>query len=245
MNKNLLRNIEDAGLSPTEAKVYLSLITLGPTSVIRLSKYSGVQRTNIYPTMTKLINYGIVKLTPKGMKTLYEAESPDKLVAILEHRKNELQASIPEIMDLYLKKKHVTKVNNYEGLLSIKNIYRDMLEELNPGDFYYVFSDTEKFISLDPEFFTWYRNELVSKKITRKMITLPGEVMTHEKEFERNYNLEIKFLPEGRDLGIDTMITPKRVTMITLTDPLIGISIENQQMVESQKAIFESFWKVL
>ena len=51
--------LQDAGLSETEAKIYLAALELGQTSVSRIARKSGIKRTTIYLSLENLMEKGL------------------------------------------------------------------------------------------------------------------------------------------------------------------------------------------
>jgi len=75
--------VEYAGLSEYEAKVYLSLLTLGSAGARRLSLHCHVPRTKVYGTLKKLIDYGLVVEIPGAPKAFAPASPEDAFSAVL------------------------------------------------------------------------------------------------------------------------------------------------------------------
>ena len=57
----------DFGLSEHEALVYLSSLMLGPSTVNKIAKHSGVKRTTVYPVVESLKRKGIMNIQLKGL----------------------------------------------------------------------------------------------------------------------------------------------------------------------------------
>ena len=75
--------VEYAGLSEYEAKVYLSLLTLGSSGARKLSLHCHVPRTKVYGTLKKLIDYGLVVEIPGAPKTIAPAAPDDAFSTVL------------------------------------------------------------------------------------------------------------------------------------------------------------------
>jgi hypothetical protein len=57
MEKGLVKNLTDFGLSVNQAKVYLSIIHLGPATVNSISKDTGLHQQDIYKIYGQLCDY--------------------------------------------------------------------------------------------------------------------------------------------------------------------------------------------
>lgn len=80
--------VEYAGLSEYEAKVYLSLLSLGSSGARKLSLHCHVPRTKVYGTLKKLIDYGLVVEIPGVPKAFAPASPEDAFSAVLNIVKN-------------------------------------------------------------------------------------------------------------------------------------------------------------
>jgi sugar-specific transcriptional regulator TrmB len=72
------------GFTEYEAKVYLALLRESPATGYQISKVSGVPRSMVYETLSRLHNQGVVLETVEGRATLYRPLRPDVL---LDHYK--------------------------------------------------------------------------------------------------------------------------------------------------------------
>ena len=60
MSELLIKQLENAGLQPNEAKVYLALLGLGRGRVTDISKAAHLNRTTGYDILERLCLYGVV-----------------------------------------------------------------------------------------------------------------------------------------------------------------------------------------
>ena len=53
-DEKLLTILKNIGLSETEANVYLTALSLGPTTILKIARGSGVKRTSVYDVVSAL-----------------------------------------------------------------------------------------------------------------------------------------------------------------------------------------------
>ena len=86
---------EQLGMSPNEAKIYETLVTGLEMAVSEISVKAKVHRRNVYDALSRLLEKGLVfQIFQKG-ENLYRAVHPQKLMEVLEERKNEMQSALP------------------------------------------------------------------------------------------------------------------------------------------------------
>ena len=91
------QTLMDLGLSQNESKIYISLLETGSTSATKIAQKSGVHRVNVYDSLTKLKEKGLVsELSSEGKKN-YQASPPQALKNILKEKEIRLNKIIPEL----------------------------------------------------------------------------------------------------------------------------------------------------
>ena len=245
-NEKIFDSLIQLGLEEKEAKVYLASLSLGASTILKLSKVSEVKRTTIYEIIDALERKGLMKKEIHGFKTLYSAEHPERLENSLDVKKMLLSRMLPELEGLYHLKGTESSIKFYSGLKSIKNIYDDLLKDLKPHEFYYAISNVKEWQGSDEEFFLKNHVEKRAKMdIDTKLLFTDSEIAQRRKQTEKNFNEEIKILPKNSKFHVDLIITPYKLVMFQLYKPQVAIVIENKSIIEIQKEMFEIIWQGL
>jgi len=91
LKSNIIEEFLQYGLTPTEARVYVNLIKLGPQSAGTLSRTLGIERTQVYRTLKALLNKGFVTIL-LGDPVIYSAKSVrESLTYRILHYKEQLK----------------------------------------------------------------------------------------------------------------------------------------------------------
>jgi predicted transcriptional regulator len=136
LNKELVH----LGLSEKESRVYLAVLELGPSPVQDISHKARVNRATTYVMIEALSARGLMSTFQKGKKRFYAAESPDRLVTLVDRERkaldgkhDELMKAMPLLEALYNAEGAKPQVRYLEGAEGIKTA-RALFEKLN-GDF--------------------------------------------------------------------------------------------------------------
>ncbi len=243
-NEKLLKLLEDIGLNNNEAQVYLASLSLGSTTVLKISKLSGIKRSTVYDVIESLKNKGLMNIELKGWKQFYKAENPERLASVLEERNRSFSAKLPELMSLYSLKGGQSSIKYYTGLKSMKQIYLDTLNEVKKGDEYLIITNQEKWFNLDSEFWMKeYIQERAKLPCKTRLISTDSPIAREHKKFQKNYNSEFKIFPEDTEINVDTVLTPYKLIVVDLTHPLTTLVIENKNIIQLQKQTFEMIWR--
>ncbi|MFA6099408.1 MAG: helix-turn-helix domain-containing protein [Patescibacteria group bacterium] len=106
--KDLIVRLAEYGLTEKESLVYLAMLELGPASVQDIAKKSGVNRATTYVMIEALKRRGLMSTFDKGRKTMFVAESPERLkhlsdveMKAAEEKADRLKQSLPLFMALF------------------------------------------------------------------------------------------------------------------------------------------------
>jgi len=81
--------LKKIGLEDTDAKIYLSLLQLGPSTATEISRKAGISRTLSYHALEKLGWLGLVnRASGKRKKLQFFVEHPKNLVQFVKDKKN-------------------------------------------------------------------------------------------------------------------------------------------------------------
>jgi HTH-type transcriptional regulator, sugar sensing transcriptional regulator len=244
MNKSTLENtLVDSGLSENEARVYLAALSLGPATVLAIARTAGIKRTTVYAVVEALKQKGLMNTEVHGFKNLFAAQDPERLLSLLESRKEVVKKAMPDFAGLYNLKGGESTIKYYEGLEGIKAVYEDLIKTIRPHENYSIISNQAEWINLDKKFFQDFTERRAKLPINIRALMQDSPAAREYKKFERNYNLQAKFLPEGTDLITNLVVTPQRVVIHQLISPITAIVIENKSVIQMHQQFFELMWK--
>ena len=79
--------LQKLDLSPTAAKVYISLLELGKASADKIAKRAEMYKANVYDALERLAQLGLATHVFEDNKKLFVATNPEKLPQIVEEFK--------------------------------------------------------------------------------------------------------------------------------------------------------------
>lgn len=124
-----IETLQQLGLSPNESKIYEALLDLKEAGVGEISSKTKIHRRNVYDSMHRLIDKGLVFSVLSGNETLYSTVDPDKLTELIKERELILQNVLPILKEHYDKKESSQEAYIYKGLNGMKQYMRDILRE--------------------------------------------------------------------------------------------------------------------
>lgn len=244
-NTKLIKTLTNLGLSDKEALVYLTSLSLGSTTILKIAKASELKRPTVYGVVDDLKKLGLMKIDLKGWKQYYTAEDPKHLDKIIEDRRKEFKQSLPDLESLYQAEGMDTVMKYYEGLDAIKNMFSDLLEESRPKDEFLIMSNSQKFLALDDDFFEKHIHLRAKKGINTKLLLQESEIGHQYQKIQSTMNMEIKFLPKETNLNSSIYVTPSKIIFLQPIAPIIAMVIENKNMIKTLEQIYKLLWNTI
>ena len=229
------------GLSEKEAIVYTALLQIGPATANQTSEKADLVRTTTYDVLKTLREQGIVSVITKNKILHYEAAEPEKLIQILEEKKNSVAGIIEQLKRL--KNPSTTnkpKFELYEGKEGIKTVYQNILEE---GKSLQAISNTKKVTELLPHYVPNFIQQRSNKGISIQLLSEETIEAQQLQKKDRKEKRETRILEELKDIPISQYIYGDNVAVISTnpSDPL-GIIIRNKDYAKAQSQIFNIVW---
>ncbi len=244
-DEEILKNLENFGLSETESTVYAALLHTGGGSVNSIAEAAGMKRTTTYSTLDSLIKHGLARYDEFGLKRKIVPEDPERLKIILDEKSAKLSKTLPTLEALFNLRGNESFIKYYKGLKVVKPLYEKMIQDIRPGEEYFVFSNQKMWWEHDPEFFEDFSVRRGRLPIKLKMILEDNERSRQYYARRVIYNAEIKFLPKNVKLETNLVITPQRIMIQQLVHPVVALVIENKTFINMHQEIFRLIWSSL
>lgn len=189
--------LENTGLTPNEAKIYLALLELKRASIWDISTHAGVHRRNAYDAIQRLIYKGLAfQVLPKKFLT-YAPVHPDKLKELIEEKQYGLEGILPGLIKKFDKVNTPQSIYVYKGVGGLKNYINLELKVGKP--IYGIGSKGSWFDSRIKDFATRAAKKYNSLKLRSKII-YDNSVVSH-REIIDAIGGEYKFLPKEYSTG--------------------------------------------
>jgi len=236
----------ELGLSDKEAGIYLAMLELGPASAQDIAKKSGVNRSTSYSAIEALQARGLASLSQQGSRTLFTAESPNRLAAVLnrerrelDEKKKKLEESIPYFLALYNAIDDKPQVRFFEGPEGISAV-REIMQR-SRGEYLSFTAIDEGTIEISK------MDEPQRLKMSRKVhgrfiyslkpgIQLPKMDLT---------TWEVRELPYGTSpFTGEINIVDNKVSATVMKGRARAFVVENREMADLFRAMFNAAWRV-
>ena len=240
----MIKQLQHLGLSDKEAAVYIASLELGSDTVQEIANRAEVKRANTYAVIEKLMGKGLMSSVEKGKKTLYQVEDPKQLLRLLQEqeegikkKEQEFKKHLPELETLFDIAEEKPKVRYFEGKEGLIAIREDYFKAKNKDALGVFALDEEKKVFSEEERKNAYERR-VNKNINTKLL------YTSEKRMEATPKLTIRrFIPKDKfPMSSSIIIYDNKVGIVSLKGKLIGVIIENKEISNTLRSIFNIAW---
>lgn len=238
----IIDDLKEIGLSENEAKVYVGLLELGPSTTGPIIKKTGLYRVMVYDTLEKLLQVGLVNYSLKKNRKQFEAESPKQIIEILKNKEILAKSVIENLSNLKKEKPSEHGAFIYEGWKGIRTAQEKYFEEMKKGaggEYLMVGAPKKLHEKLDA-FFNYFHER-------RAKMNIPAKLLFNENnQFGK---LKNKFKPVQVRLMPKNTFTPswfstyKDALLIGVTEnEPMAFFIKNKAVAESYRQYFYFMW---
>lgn len=253
MGDELLRSIEDLGLSQKEARVYVANLTLGPATVQKIADQADIKRVTTYVILESLAGLGLVSQSNQGKKTLFTAEDPISLRRLIDKKQQQIKDQkasfeniLPELQGLKNLPTDSPSVKFYEGAEGIRSIFNSFFDSHKADvDMVFGISNLDQLHAFFPEL------ENVQGNPARLKAGIPSKFLYTSsrgpifKDTDKTRNRESRYVPPDKHpLNGDITIVGNRLLLLSLTSSKpIGVTIESAELAKAIRSLFFLAWE--
>lgn len=243
------------GLEPKQAQIYIAALEKGGGSISDLARAAGIERTNVYYHIGRLLELGLLNEARTGKRSRYIASDPATFKELLVERTKELEAALPHLSAQFQRhstKSAATYFEGRDGIISLYEAYYRILKSMPPNAHFMVITRNVTAVDALPDYlpkFVARRMKLpiktrgifpVSEKLSPKQKIDPNDlaqVLRHN----INTTKEKKYMPDKYMPESTVLIFGKHVVMVDWKN-MFGSLVENQVLADTWSKFFEFAW---
>ena len=240
----LLEELMELGLSKNEAKVYLALLELGPTTTGPLIKKSRLYRVMVYDTLEHLLQKGLANYSLQRNRKVFQAENPQQIAELLKNKELLAKSVVDQLQKIQTEKPLEKSALFYEGWKGIKaaqeNYFKEM--KLGAGGEYLMVGASRSLHKRLDAFFNYFHER-------RSKLKIPAKLLFNENNWQFG-DLKKKYPPVQVRYMPAKVVTPSWVSMykdmiligVAEEEPL-AFFIKNKAVAESYRQYFYFMWE--
>lgn len=228
----------DLGLSKSESKIYLVMLTLGRSTATQISTAAKLHRANTYESLKKLVDKGLASYMQQDKTTYYEAANPRALGRIIKEKENKLKTLLPQLLLHKKMAESKGEANVFEGLQAL---FYQLYDLLDYDDDIRVYGIPESVPQIVRTKIPHFHKERLKRKI--RML----HIYNHNAKQRISYLNKMKltyarFLPEHFDSQVSTFVCGEEIMLVLWTPSIVITRIKNKRIAAAYKKYFSLLW---
>ena len=245
--EDMINQLKNLNLTDKEARVYLTLLELGPATPYKISKRSRLKRPTAYVIAEELVEKGLIIQVTGEKKKLYMARSPEDYFDDVEERLFKAKQVLPELMALQKKTSEKPNILYFEGTSGIKQAYDYRLKEFHDQEIVGFFARaTEVDQKLTDEvFIPWNEYKLKNNINVRGFIADDQGLQDYARLLSlksEGGKIFAKFLPSNLYSADTSFGIFDWGVRIVIMDSKQAIIMESSKFAGAMKEVFELLW---
>ncbi len=234
--------LKEQGLKERYIKVYLACLELGSESIQTISRKAGVPRSTCGIVLEFLKQKGFVSSYKKKTIRHYSVEDPKKILSQIKQKAKIFEESLPQFSAFYGKNKILPSARLYEGKEGIKLVLNEVLIDRTDLCTFTSVSDLFKLIGDD---FKNYIKKRVELGIRTRVIAPDSEDAREQLRTEVQELREVRIIPNTFKHTTHIWMWGHKIAMLSLKNNITALVIENQELADGQRSLFELAWQSL
>lgn len=244
-SNELARTLEQIGLSPKEARVYLALLELESCTAYQIAQHCEVKKPTVYVILEDLRQKGLVLKVPHAKKAIFAARDISEYLAEQRGKLNAVQSMLPRLMSLGgSNKPKVYFFNGMRGFQEAMDYKFDSMHGKTYHSFYGNSADADERVR---QLYARWTPDAVASDTSFKLIMPKGEEETHypalKKLRDEKDHVEIKYLSEyGQASNLSIEIAE---TFVRIDDAknITATIIDDKATADAMRSVFNIVWE--
>ncbi|MBU1916421.1 hypothetical protein KKC47_04855 [Patescibacteria group bacterium] len=246
MEENLVKELEEIGLSEKEARVYLAALELGPATAQQIATKALINRPTTYIMIESLTKRGLMSSFIEGKKKKFSAAMPYKLAYIIQNQKKDIEKREIGINNLIKKMQEHTANNDnlarvevFSGVDSFTTCQGFVLQS-EAGNVYEL-TDLEKTKELMPndEFKEDVRNQICEKHRVSSIYSANSSKSSCPRRLFQQAMINNLEDP----IGAEVVICKDTIFFNTYNKQLQTVMITDSGIALTLKTLYKALWE--
>lgn len=242
---DLAKSLEQIGLTPKEAQVYLALLSLESSTAYEIAQHCEVKKPTVYVILEDLRQKGLVLKVPHAKKALYAAKDLGEYLAEARGKLNAVQSIMPRLMSLGGKNK--PKVYFYSGMRGFTEAMNYKYDSMRGKTYYSFYGNSESADKRVVELFNHWTPEAVASDISFRIIMPKTQVLTDDYPELQGLNetkdhVEIKYMSEYEQQNNLSIEIAETFVRIDDSKHITATIIDDPATAQAMRHIFDIVW---
>ncbi len=237
--QEIRETLERFGLRQKEQAVYLELLSLGQTTVTPLAAAAQIPVTTAQSILQRLAKTGLIAVSARKSRHLYEAHDPIALRRLLERQIQDLQSAIPLLQGLRREDLSPAKVRIYSRE-RVTDIFHRALQ-CKQKQIHEIVAAKDLQAVLGERFH--FSRRRIKAGVRLKSLRVESQEIKHYSQATHRRELrDAKFLPRTLTFRASIFFWDDSVAFFTDKHEGIALLIQSPLLREMMQQVFDLLW---
>jgi DNA-binding PadR family transcriptional regulator len=242
---DILKKLENLGLSPKEAKVYVSLLSFGDmVGSGKVITATGLHGQFVYDALASLEEVGLLRVATIRGRKKFAANSPTGLSSLLERKKVVADEVAEELLKLS-GKDHLQDFQVFQGREAFVANEFAALKQANEGETWRIIGGSgDIFMDLMGSDMSVYDEERQKKNITILYLSTEEQRETLPNQVAHRSDFIVRSIKGYTKNNTNTLIRPNSVSINSFSEPVLAYYLYSQSTAEGYQNFFDALWEL-
>lgn len=247
MDRTLANCLLLLGCNEKHIRFYKANLELGTATLMEIAKKARLQRSTAYIIASEVVAMGLVSEDHKAYKRLFIVAEPDRLLQKLENKQRQIgrhtlafKDALPELRAAHQTTTTRPRVRTFEGKSGLPAVWNDILSEQQEILLWTNQETEDRFFDGDTH--NQFIAERLKKNISIRVLAAHNPRGQALVDADSGCLRETRLLPANTHFTSETYIYGNKVAVLDIGKNIFGVITENEQITQSQRAIFELVW---
>ena len=243
-NKELLKKLEELGLSEKEGRVYIALLPRPDTGTSNLIRATGLHGQFVYAALARLEELGLAKHVIQNGRKKFSAGSLDRILSLAEEKKLSAQAIVRQLQTQF-GPSHEQSFEIFQGRNAFVAHEFAILEAMNDGAVINILGGGWfEYLDLFGDDMPIYEAKRLAKRVNLRYLSTAAREKSMDTMLKIQTELfDYRILPQPAP-GIETDIYDDKIAFHLYGDPVVSFTFINKQIADSYRGFFEVLWNL-
>lgn len=244
---DIIKQLKNLNLTDKEARVYIALLELGPSTPYKIAKRSRLKRPTAYVIAEELVEKGLIIQVTGEKNKLYIARSPEDYFEEVEEKLFNARKILPELKALQRETSEKPNILYFEGTEGIKQAYDYRLKEFHNKEIVGFFARLDEVSDdlTEKVFLPWNKYKKEHCINVRGFTADDKKLQTYSDFFTSSDDegkILARFLPESLYTADTSLEIFDWGVRIVIMDSKQALVMESEKFARTMKEIFELLW---
>lgn len=229
------------GLGSKDRLAYIALLENGETTVGPIATAIGVPTTTAQSIIQRLVASGLISVTTKKSRHVYQAHDPLILRRMLERDLQELVQSMPLLQSLKAEPTHLSKIRIYYRERATDIFHRALMASNKQV---YEIVSARDFQDVLGEKFHFSKRRVAAQVRLKSLRVEAREIKKYSAAIHAKEMREARFLPREFTFRASILFWDDTVAFFTTKDEGIAWTVQSPVIRELFQQVFDMLWSV-